>query len=838
MRRHIEKLRDLPGVISLFRVRIKAHGGIRGALKGALALYQTQGVTGIKHVLLKQLSDYRNHDLAKKISAKLSKIETAAEQVFKPRILIIAELSIAQCKKYRVTQKQQMFEYLGVECAVVRWNDTQLCMDALSTHSLVIFYRVPGFQNVIDIIEEAKRLNIHTIWEVDDLIFDREILAASKTLAELDEDTLAGLLNGACLYRDAMLACDSGIASTEGLAAEMRRAGLSDVKVIENALDQQTLLGAEELHTKVTESEELVRIVYGSGTNTHNVDFAEAADAILEVMRCFPNVRFRLIGLLDLPPGFEGFESRIERIPYCEYNEYLCRLAECDINIAPLENYIFNEAKSNIKFLEAAVVNVPSVCSPMSAFKSAIKDGVSGFLCDSTQEWISALTLLINSPALRKSIAARAHESIIERYSPRKIAERQLAPVLARFGRVSSAKRILSVNIYYSPRSFGGSTIVAEEINKCLNGMDEFEVFVFTALTPGQAGDYSVRRYEADGLSIFGIALPESQTPKNDFENPEVANVFADIMALVDPDIVHFHCLQGLGVSLADYCLDNRIPYYITLHDAWWLCGRQFMIDRSGQYCHQEEIDLDICSKCVQDPVLNRYRQKKLREVLENASMLLSPSQFFRDFYCKNGFAAEKVMVNKNGIKKPGEQNRRRIEGPVRFGYVGGNTRIKGFHLVRSVFEEIDANAKLLVVDNALNLGYSSFPDIPSEVGAKIEVVPAYTQATIDEYFFGIDVLLFPTQWKESFGLTVREALARNVWVIATDAGGVTEDIVDGVNGTIIPFDDKGERLRQAIMEAIRRYENIEPGRKIVLENRGITYFEDQANELAGIFMK
>jgi glycosyltransferase involved in cell wall biosynthesis len=729
-----------------------------------------------------------------------------------------------------------MFARIGVECMVLSWNDTIDCFNALSLHSLVIFYRVPAFEGVLDMIHEANRLGLRTIWEVDDLIFDRDILEASRTLAELDGETFRGLLNGAILYSDAMLACDEGIASTQGLAVEMLNAGVPHVTLVENALDQETLFYAKNIVRRT--KDESIRIVYGSGTNTHNVDFSEAADAVLSCMRKYPEVKFCLIGLLDLPWEFEQFESRIERIPYCSYNEYLGHLAGCDISIAPLEDYVFNEAKSNIKFLEAAIVKVPSVCSPRSAFSEAISDGENAFLCDTDQAWESALSKLIESQQLRESMGLRAFDSVVDKYSPSCIAESQLGKLLDRCSEPAPKKRILSVNIYYSPRSFGGATIVAEEVNKILNQKDDIDIFVFTALQYGIIPDYSLRRYDANGVGVFAISLPEHMDAESQFENPEVLAAFSEVVALIKPDIVHFHCLQGLGVLTADYCFEKSIPYYITLHDAWWLCGRQFMIDRSGKYCGQEVIDLEICAKCVETPSLNVVRQAKLSVVLNNAEMLFAPSQYFADFFKKNGFSEQKILVNKNGIKKALKQVRTREMRPIRFGYVGGNTRIKGFHLVKKAFEALEkqCNTELIVVDNMTILGFSSFDDVfyPSQLNVKI--VPAYTQDNIDEFFSKIDVLLFPTQWKESFGLTVREAIARNVWVIATDAGGVIEDIIPAVNGTVIPFDDDGGHLHAAMLEQTIVYDAMEAGTIVSLDNSRIATFEDQASELYSVF--
>ena len=118
-------------------------------------------------------------------------------------------------------------------------------------------------------------------------------------------------------------------------------------------------------------------------------------------------------------------------------------------------------------------------------------------------------------------------------------------------------------------------------------------------------------------------------------------------------------------------------------------------------------------------------------------------------------------------------------------------------------------------------------------MAGQVEVVPAYTQETVDDFFDTIDVLLFPSQWKESFGLTVREALARDVWVIATEGGGPGEAIVDGVNGNLIPLDGRHEALQAAIIAILET-----PDRFAAYCNplkHQVLSFEQQAEELRDI---
>ena len=818
---------------------IAAHGGVLGVYQKVLLRYRHEGFSGLKRVLRNLAALELNHSRKQRSTELLHPVEVDSESLFSPRVLIIAEMSIPQCKKYRVVQKRQLFEKLDIECTIIDWRHHVDCLNALSSHSLVIFYRMPAFSTTMDFIHEAKRLNVRTLWEVDDLIFDQEVLRNSKTLSRLSKDILNPLIDGAALYRQAMLACDEGIASTSGLADAMRETGLPIVSVVENALDQQTLEAAEKHLNRRIVSDDWVRIVYGSGTNTHNVDFAEAADAILDILHEFPQVKLRLIGLLSLPEGFKQFRSRIERIEFCEYGEYLGYLSECDISIAPLENYIFNEAKSNIKFLEASIVKVPSICSPRSAFTSVIVDGENGLLAEKFTDWKQALGRLVTCAQLRNSLAEAAYQTVLDQYKPLNIARAQLAPLVRMPPAKKSVKKILSVNIYYSPNSFGGATIVAEQVNSLLHQMDGFDVSVFTAMQSGITPDYSMRRYSTDGINVFAVSLPNNLDARTQFDNPTVADHFEQVLAAVKPDLVHLHCVQGLGVALADRCIEASIPYYITLHDAWWICGRQFMLDETGAYCNQEVIDPSVCAGCVEDPILNVIRQKRMKGVLNNARQLFAPSEFFAELHRKNGFAEDQVTVNKNGVMKPlSSPQRIKQRGPVRFGYVGGYSRVKGFHLIDRVFRSLGDEVHLKVVDNMLSLGVSSYDNVFSSTQKNVEIIPAYSQDNIDDFFAGIDVLLFPTQWKESFGLTVREAIARNVWVIVTAAGGVTEDVLNGVNGEIIPFNDQGEGLRSAVVNAVSIFQSIEIGAAVAWENSNITWFKDQADQLADIFSK
>jgi glycosyltransferase involved in cell wall biosynthesis len=717
-----------------------------------------------------------------------------------PRVLMIAELTLPQCAKYRVWQKQEFFRRLGVPCVVVDWRETGACLSAAALATWVILYRVPGFPAQMDMIAALRRMRLHLTWEVDDLIFDKALFLDNRNIDSLDKDMREGIISGVDLYRNCMLACDDGIASTESLAAAMRGAGLRDVAVVENALDEETLRVASAIRAVARPVRGEVVIAYGSGTKTHNADFAVATDALLEVMQARPAVRLRIVGELQLDARFAAFGARVERLPPAPYAAYLGLLGDSDISIAPLEPTLFNDAKSNIKFLEAAILAIPSVCSPRANFVAVVADGNTGLLAEGDVAWRDALLRLIDDAGLRVRMGQAALAAALARYAPGSVAERQLAPLVAGMDRRGDpALRVLMANVYFWPRSYGGATIVAEEMATKLAARVDTEMFVATCVDRGMH-DMPLRRYEHAGLQIFAVPVVEDADAIAQFDNPAVADMFGEMLDAIRPDVVHLHSVQWLSATVARACAARGIPYVITLHDAWWLCPRQFMVTADEKYCGQTNIDIAVCEACEPGAKHLRLRRDVLLETLHGAALLLSPSAAHRALYIANGIAPARIQVAPNGVRLPAGTVQRQVRARPRFGYVGGDVAVKGFPLVRRAFEALTRDDwDLVLVDNTLNLGFASVDADKWHVRGRIEVVPAYAQNSMDAFFAGIDVLLFPSQWKESFGLTVREALVRDVWVVTTDGGGAAEAVTDGVNGSIIPLDGRHEGLRAAI---------------------------------------
>src|SRR5205814_369176 len=91
--------------------------------------------------------------------------------------------------------------------------------------------------------------------------------------------------------------CDYFLGATDFLA-ELARARGRVAFVDRNALALATIAEAAAGRLATRKAEGPLTIGYASGTHTHNDDFLEAADAVLDVLAHYPHARLCLFGPL------------------------------------------------------------------------------------------------------------------------------------------------------------------------------------------------------------------------------------------------------------------------------------------------------------------------------------------------------------------------------------------------------------------------------------------------------------------------------------------------------------------------------------------------------------
>ena len=354
------------------------------------------------------------------------------------RILFVSGLS-GDTRRYRCSHHQQQLALQGIDSHLCEATDPQLYAEVVAC-DLLILQRVAWSPLIGDLVDLAHARGLPVVFETDDLIFAPELFDRIALFETLPPDQAQRLRSDLALQAQTFTQCDCVLTST-GYLAQAAEARGKPAYVQRNAASAAMVAAAEEAYdlrqarlaqqigqqASPSASEEQaslpavrpVVIGYFSGTGSHNRDFALVAPVLAELLGRYPHLSLHLSGHLEIGGSLLAYADRIRRAPFVAWQELPSLVAQIDINLAPLElDNPFCQAKSEIKYTEAALVGVPTVASPTEAYLYAIRDGEDGFLAASTDAWREALTVLIEQPALREQIGAAARRAVYAAYLP------------------------------------------------------------------------------------------------------------------------------------------------------------------------------------------------------------------------------------------------------------------------------------------------------------------------------------------------------------------------------------------------------------------------------------
>jgi glycosyltransferase involved in cell wall biosynthesis len=157
-----------------------------------------------------------------------------------------------------------------------------------------------------------------------------------------------------------------------------------------------------------------VRIGWHGGAS-HLADVEEMAPALRQHFRRRPTDRFLNFGTVfesvrkAVGPALESWEWTQD------LNEHYARVANLDIGLAPLRPSIFNQSKSELKFLEYAAAGAATIATNGGPYARVIEQGVTGLLVDTTHQWVSQLGLLSRDLEIRADLALAARRYALTR---------------------------------------------------------------------------------------------------------------------------------------------------------------------------------------------------------------------------------------------------------------------------------------------------------------------------------------------------------------------------------------------------------------------------------------
>ncbi len=334
-----------------------------------------------------------------------------------PRVLILSGVQ-GDTRRYRTHHLWEQLCLAGIKADLGHITELDILKraehaDILIVHRLVLD-RFTG-----RLLSSAERRGVPVILDVDDLVFD------PRAFDHIDSPDLADPVR-ARLYKENMRRAGELLqrvsavsASTEYLADRAREQG-KPAAVHRNAfsLEMYSLSWSAFQHNREADDRR-INILYASGTRTHDRDFALVRPALQRLMRSHAALHFTAAGPLYLGSDWEGLEPRVRALPLRPWRQLPELYHSADINLAPLVlDNPFSQSKSEIKYMEAGLLGVPTVASPSQAFDYAITDGTDGFLARGEDQWEEKLDRLAGDASLRKLMGDAAMSRILGSYSP------------------------------------------------------------------------------------------------------------------------------------------------------------------------------------------------------------------------------------------------------------------------------------------------------------------------------------------------------------------------------------------------------------------------------------
>ena len=371
--------------------------------------------------------------------------------------------------------------------------------------------------------------------------------------------------------------------------------------------------------------------------------------------------------------------------------------------------------------------------------------------------------------------------------------------------------RVLEVISEYLPEHWGGTQIHVRDLCRGLRARGH-DLRVFTALRSDQFEDYLMTDAEWDGVPVTRVTntLRDVDRFEMIYANPKLDARFAALLWESRPELVHFHHFTCLSTAWIEACAERGIPVVVTLHDYWLVCPRgQRLHPDTNEVC--AELDRSRCVRCLNkmwphllpveesadardpSPVTSgslyslRRWEEHVHRMLDLAALIITPSRFHRDRFVEWGLDPARCAVVPHGLDTRGLRGEPRGRRPLRtIGYAGTLIPSKGVHVLLDAFQRLGrADLTLAIHGQALlyhgDAGYADRLRAAVAPGLDVRFGGAYRQEELGNVLAGLDALVVPSIWWETFGLTVREGALAGLPVVAAEIGGLGEAVAEGL---------------------------------------------------------
>jgi N-acetyl-alpha-D-glucosaminyl L-malate synthase BshA len=341
--------------------------------------------------------------------------------------------------------------------------------------------------------------------------------------------------------------------------------------------------------------------------------------------------------------------------------------------------------------------------------------------------------------------------------------------------------------------TFGGSGVLATELGKALSKTGN-EVHFISYNQPARLDFFM------ENIFFHEVIIPQYPLFEHAPYETALAGKIVEIVKSARLEVLHVHYAipHASAALLAKQILleqNIKIPVVTTLHGTdITLVGREASYEPVVSWSINNSDAVTAVSESLKSDTLEHFKIRREIVVIPNfidfERFNKKPREHFKKAIAPNG---EKILVHTSNFRKV-----------KRVGDV-----IQIFNLVQK-----EIPSKLLLIGDGPER--SNIEKICRDLDVCEKVTFLGKQEAIEEILSVCDLFILPSE-KESFGLSALEAMACEVPVICSNAGGLSEVVVDGVTGYLSETGDI-EKMAKDSLSILTNDEKLFDFRKNALE--------------------
>jgi glycosyltransferase involved in cell wall biosynthesis len=357
--------------------------------------------------------------------------------------------------------------------------------------------------------------------------------------------------------------------------------------------------------------------------------------------------------------------------------------------------------------------------------------------------------------------------------------------------------RALIVSHSHPTVSKGGAEIAAFQLFQALTGLEGWEPWFLGCQHDGMAARLGAVFTQPFSAHEYLYAPGDFDWFKFANRDPRFPGQFAELLAELRPDVVHFHHFSRLGVECFRH-VRQALPgaaIVLTLHEFLAICNHYGQMVTKGNETLCDEASLARCHACFPEIEEADFflRKMYIESFFAEVDQFVCPSRFLADRFIAWGIPEARIAVMENVIAHPlacAPAAAEPYEGPLRVGFFGQISRLKGINVL---FDAAELLAKANVDDIVFDV-HGEYRNQPPEyqkaflqrlagVGHNVRYHGPYEPQRVDALMRQVDVTVVPSIWWENSPVVIQEAFRNRRPVVCSDIGGMAEKVRDGLDG-------------------------------------------------------